>query len=175
MNGRALGTHRAWLREEVVDVGDAPHALQVLLGLDGDRAHRPRQLTPAHRHLDAGLWARRQRRDGRGRGIGRGGGGLRPGQPPLPLPGGQGGAGVGLGLGFGGWFSIASGRGDGDPGGLSQEAAGGQRSGHVCAVGELNRALDGLQRLLFQLVEGRGAYLAAAFPCVTAPGGLDLL
>ena len=112
---RELGTHRARLREEVVDARDAPHALQVLLGLNGDRAHGAGQLPSSHGHLDAGLWPRRRRRDG--------GRGLRPGQTPLPLSDGQGGAGVGLGLGlrlgFSGRLSIAARRRDGESGRLS--------------------------------------------------------
>lgn len=48
------GTHQAGRGQKAVDPGDAPHALQALLGLDGDRAERPAQASRRHRHLDAG-------------------------------------------------------------------------------------------------------------------------
>ena len=60
---RTQGTHQARWRQEAVDPGDAPHALQALLGLDGDRAQGPAQASGRHRHLDAG-----------------------PGRPGQPLP-----------------------------------------------------------------------------------------
>lgn len=48
------GTHQARRREEAVDPRDAPHALQALLSLDGDRAQRPSKTRRCHRHLDTG-------------------------------------------------------------------------------------------------------------------------
>lgn len=50
----AQRTHQARWRQEAVDPGDAPHALQALLGLDGDCAQRPPEASRGHRHLDAG-------------------------------------------------------------------------------------------------------------------------
>lgn len=48
----ARGTHQARRRQEAVDPGDAPHALQALLGLDGDGAQGPAQASGRHRYLD---------------------------------------------------------------------------------------------------------------------------
>lgn len=49
-------TYRSRLRQEVVDPGDAPHALEVLLCLNGDSAQGSTELPSCHRHLDACLW-----------------------------------------------------------------------------------------------------------------------
>lgn len=50
----AARTHQAGWRQEAVDPRDAPHALQALLGLDGDGAQGSAQAGRGHRHLDAG-------------------------------------------------------------------------------------------------------------------------
>ena len=50
-----LKTYRFRLREEVVDPGDAPHALEVLLCLDGDGTRGSSELPSCHRNLDTGL------------------------------------------------------------------------------------------------------------------------
>lgn len=50
-----LKTYWFRLREEVVDPGDAPHALEVLLCLDGDGADGSSELPSCHCHLDTGL------------------------------------------------------------------------------------------------------------------------
>lgn len=50
-----LKTYRFRLRDVVVDPGDAPHALEVLLCLNGDGAHGSTDLPSCHRHLDACL------------------------------------------------------------------------------------------------------------------------
>lgn len=50
----AARTHQAGWRQEAVDPRDAPHALQALLGLDGDCAQGSAQAGRGHRHLDAG-------------------------------------------------------------------------------------------------------------------------
>lgn len=65
--------YRFRLGEQSVDLGDAPHALEVLLRLNGDRAQRSAKLPSCHRHLDAGLGRRRD------------GGALRPAQRPVSL------------------------------------------------------------------------------------------
>lgn len=54
-----LTAYRFGLGEQSVDPGDAPHALKVLLCLNGDRAQRSAELPSCHRHLDAGLGRRR--------------------------------------------------------------------------------------------------------------------
>lgn len=69
-----LTAYRWGLGEQSVDPGDAPHALEVLLRLNGDRAQRSAELPSCHRHLDAGL---RRGRDG---------GALRHARRPVSLP-----------------------------------------------------------------------------------------
>lgn len=73
----ALKIYRSRLREEVIDSGDAPHALEVLLSLDGDGVQGPVELPSCHRHLDAGLLPRGER------------GALRPAGHSMSLPQGQ--------------------------------------------------------------------------------------
>lgn len=51
-----MDTYQLRLREEVVDPGYAPHALEVLLCLDGDGAQGSSELLSCHCHLDTGLW-----------------------------------------------------------------------------------------------------------------------
>lgn len=151
--------YRAGLREEVVDSGDAPHALKVLLGLDSDRSQGPSQLPSPHRHLDTGLGPSRDR------------GALWTALPSVTtLPQGQ--DGVGLGVSFRRLPHMGTGGGECQFMRLSREVGGGQ-SRHVVAQGQgRGRGAYCLQGLLPQLVERRRTHLTAA---LMAPRHLELV
>lgn len=156
--------HFGW-RQEVVYPGDAPHALQVLLRLDGNSAEGSAHLTSRHRHLDARL--------GHGRDLGA----LQPGRGPAPLHQGQ--RRAGGRLAFGELLRADAGGRPSESNWLRQEGGGGSGGGggrcrHVGAEGE-DGSVQRPQGLLPQLVERRGAHLATAATSLVARWCLELL
>lgn len=142
-------TYRAWLRQEVVDAWDAPHALQVLLRLDGDRAECSCKWATSHGHLDTGL----------GAGC--------PAQAPPLLPHGKDAVGW-VGDPGSGW---SGGECDhtvcGQSGGLSREGAD-RQCWHFCIR---KWFLESLQSLLPQMLHRSGTHLApsACMPTLLWP------
>lgn len=152
-------TYRFRLREEVVNPGDAPHALKILLCLNGDRAQGSTELPSCHCHLDTCL---RPRRDG---------GTLRPAWYLVPLPQGQ--DRMRSWLAFGQLFCMDTGGRHGESSRLWYKRCSGH-GGDVRADGE-DGSVKRLQGLLPQLVERGAAHLATADTSFMAPRCLKLL
>lgn len=151
----SMGAYRFRLGKIVVDPGDAPHAFQVLLGLDGDGAQGASDLPSCHGHLDTGLrsWTVQST--------------LWPACHPMPLSKDT------VGLSFGRLFCMDTGGWHCESRRLWQKWCSGQGC-HVWGEGE-DRRMQHLQRLLPQLVERCGAHLAAADTGFMAPRCLELL
>lgn len=152
-----VNTYQLGLREKVVDPGYAPHALEVLLGLDCDGAQRSRELPSCHCHLDTGLWPWSASCV------------LGPAWYPMALPYWQ--DRVGRGLTFRDLFCLDAGGRHSESRRLWYKRCFGQGS-HVGAEGQ-DRSMECLQGLLPQLVERCRANLAASRFII--PRSLELL